>query len=69
MTQYFLNNADPAAIPPVANNWTMNVLIDGRNPQDPTVTTPLSTTVEFNGAGQLGAVTQPLPASLMWIIS
>ncbi len=66
MTQYFLNNADPAAIPPVANNWTMNVLIDGRNPQDPTVTTPLSTTVEFNGAGQLGAVT-PTTAGLTYV--
>ncbi|MGY4532402.1 flagellar hook protein FlgE [Pseudomonas sp. TE3786] len=53
MTQYFVNNADPAATPPVANNWTMNVLIDGRNPLDPTATTPLSATIPFDGSGQL----------------
>jgi flagellar hook protein FlgE len=53
MTQYFLNNADPTAAPPVANNWTMNVLIDGRNPQDPTSTVPESVTIPFDGAGQL----------------
>ncbi len=57
MTQYFLNNANPAAVPPVANNWTMNVLIDGRNPQNPASTTPLNSTLTFDGAGQLATVT------------
>ncbi|MHA6494575.1 flagellar hook protein FlgE [Pseudomonas borbori] len=44
-TQYFLKTGP--------NEWQMNVLIDGRNPDDPTLTTPSSVALEFNTAGQL----------------
>lgn len=56
LTQYFVKDA-----PPAQNQWTMNVLIDGVNPQTPTNagppvtanTTPYSYTVSFDAAGQL----------------
>ena len=44
-TQYFAKDS--------ANNWTMNVLIDGRNPDDPTLTTPSSVPLTFTSSGQL----------------
>ena len=44
-TQYFVKTG--------ANNWDMNVLIDGRNPDDPTLTTPSSVPLTFTTAGQL----------------
>ena len=44
-TQYFLKT-EP-------NNWQMNVLIDGRNPDNPTLTTPSSVPLQFTTAGQL----------------
>ncbi|MFI8744002.1 flagellar hook protein FlgE [Pseudomonas sp. NPDC077186] len=44
-TQYFVKTG--------ANTWTMNVLVDGRNPDDPTLTTPSSVDLEFTTAGQL----------------
>jgi flagellar hook protein FlgE len=44
-TQYFVKTG--------ANSWTMNVLIDGRNPDDPTLTTPSSVDLQFTTAGQL----------------
>ncbi|MDR8013793.1 flagellar hook protein FlgE [Ectopseudomonas guguanensis] len=44
-TQYFVKTGP--------NNWTMNVLIDGRNPDDPTLTTPSSVNLQFTTAGQL----------------
>lgn len=53
MTQYFINNADPAATPPVSNNWTMAVLVDGRNPSDPTSTDPHTSSLLFNTDGSL----------------
>ena len=46
MSQYFVKNA-------ADNSWTMYVTVDGRNPQDPTSTTPYSATVEFNASGAL----------------
>jgi flagellar hook protein FlgE len=45
MTQYFVKTA--------ANTWTMNVLIDGRNPNDPTSTAPFTANLGFTTAGQL----------------
>jgi flagellar hook protein FlgE len=45
MTQYFVKSA--------ANTWTMNMLIDGRNPATPTSTAPYSATLNFNASGQL----------------
>jgi flagellar hook protein FlgE len=45
LTQYFVKTA--------ANTWTMNVLIDGRNPNDPTLTTPYTVDLSFTAAGQL----------------
>ncbi|WP_263139173.1 flagellar hook protein FlgE [Pseudomonas sp. RIT-PI-AD] len=45
MTQYFVKTG--------ANTWTMNVLIDGRNPSDPTTTTPYSVGMSFTSAGLL----------------
>ena len=44
-TQYFLKTGP--------NTWQMNVLIDGRNPDDPTLTTPSSVDLQFTTAGQL----------------
>lgn len=44
-TQYFVKDS--------ANNWTMNVLIDGRNPDDPSLTTPSSVPLTFTASGQL----------------
>jgi flagellar hook protein FlgE len=45
MTQYFVKTG--------TNTWDMNVLIDGRNPDDPTLTTPSTVNLAFNAAGQL----------------
>jgi flagellar hook protein FlgE len=44
-TQYFLKTGP--------NTWQMNVLVDGRNPDDPTLTTPSSVDLQFTTAGQL----------------
>jgi flagellar hook protein FlgE len=45
MTQYFVKTG--------ANTWNMNVLIDGRNPADPTSTVPFSLGMGFTASGQL----------------
>jgi flagellar hook protein FlgE len=45
LTQYFVKTG--------ANQWQMNVLIDGRNPADPTSTVPYSMAVGFTPSGQL----------------
>lgn len=45
LSQYFVKNA--------SNEWQMNVLIDGRNPADPTSTVPYSMAVGFTPSGQL----------------
>jgi len=47
MTQYFLKTGP--------NNWQMNVLIDGRNPDDPTLEPPTPSTIplQFTTSGQL----------------
>lgn len=45
LTQYFVKSG--------ANNWQMNVLVDGRNPADPTSTVPYSMAVGFTASGQL----------------
>ncbi|MDH1010627.1 flagellar hook protein FlgE [Pseudomonas nicosulfuronedens] len=49
MTNYFVKDS--------ANNWSMYTLVDGRNPQTPTSTTPLSSDITFNSAGQLTGIT------------
>ena len=46
MNQYFVKDA-------TANNWTMHTTIDGRNPSDPTATTPLVNTLTFKSDGSL----------------
>jgi flagellar hook protein FlgE len=45
LTQYFLKTAP--------NSWTMNVLVDGRNPADPTLTTPFAAELTYSAAGLL----------------
>jgi flagellar hook protein FlgE len=45
LTQYFVKTG--------ANQWQMNVLIDGRNPADPTSTAPYAMEVGFTPSGQL----------------
>ena len=45
MTQYFAKDS--------SNNWSMYVLVDGRNPGDPTSTTPYEATLPFTTAGEL----------------
>ncbi|MEK1906943.1 MAG: flagellar hook protein FlgE [Pseudomonas sp.] len=52
-TQYFVKTA--------ANTWNMNVLIDGRNPADPTSTAPYTANVGFTTAGQLDLTTLSSP--------
>lgn len=37
------------------NTWNMYSLVDGRNPADPTSTTPLSNTLTFDSTGKLSA--------------
>ncbi|MDH1261770.1 flagellar hook protein FlgE [Pseudomonas sp. GD03944] len=49
MTQYFVKTG--------ANTWQMNVLVDGRNPADPTSTAPYTMTVGFTASGQLDTST------------
>lgn len=56
MTQYFVKTG--------ANSWSMNVLIDGRNPSNPvealpavTGTEPYTTTLTFSPSGQIEPVT------------
>ena len=49
MTQYFVKEAAPV------NTWKMNLLIDGRNPDDPTQEPPAPSSVQlqFTASGQL----------------
>lgn len=47
-TQYFLKTGP--------NTWNMNVLVDGRNPGDPSVTTPFSVPLSYTASGQLDLV-------------
>ncbi|MDP3846033.1 MAG: flagellar hook protein FlgE [Pseudomonas sp.] len=49
LTQYFLKTGP--------NVWQMNTLIDGRNPLDPTLTTPFTAGLTFSTAGLLTAQT------------
>ena len=50
MTQYFIKQGGAAA----ANTWQMNLLIDGRNPNDPANSTaPYTADLTFSAAGQL----------------
>lgn len=49
MSEYFVKNDTD-------NTWTMYVTIDGRNPADPTSTTPYSATVTFDSSGNLSTV-------------
>ncbi|WP_022967124.1 flagellar hook protein FlgE [Denitrificimonas caeni] len=59
LTQYFVKTG--------ANSWDMHVLIDGVRPDDPTLTTPLTSTLTFDSAGKLqGPSTVDLSA---WIPS
>lgn len=44
-TQYFLKTGP--------NTWNMNVLIDGRNPTNPTLTTPSTVPLTYTASGQL----------------
>ncbi|WP_252273064.1 flagellar hook protein FlgE [Pseudomonas subflava] len=55
MTQYFVKNS--------ANNWTMNVLVDGRNPSDPASTEPYTVTVPFDDSGNLGTMVPGTPTT------
>ena len=47
-TQYFVKTG--------ANTWDVKILVDGRNPLDPTNTTPLSATVTFDSSGKMQAI-------------
>ncbi|MDF3931555.1 flagellar hook protein FlgE [Pseudomonas citronellolis] len=49
MTNYFAKDS--------SNNWSMYTLVDGRSPTDPTSTTPMTSQVAFNSAGQLTGIT------------
>lgn len=45
MTQYFVKDGN--------NSWKMHLLIDGRNPQDPTRTDPMTASVLFGSHGSM----------------
>lgn len=47
MTQYFVKEA--------SNEWSMHVLIDGRNPGDPASTDPYQASLSFDTSGRLQA--------------
>lgn len=49
LTQYFVKDG--------SNSWKMHVLIDGRNPQDPERTDPLTASVLFNADGSMQTLT------------
>jgi flagellar hook protein FlgE len=49
MTQYFVKDG--------SNSWKMHTLIDGRNPQDPTRTDPLTASMLFDSSGSLRSLT------------
>ncbi|MDH0749135.1 flagellar hook-basal body complex protein [Pseudomonas sp. GD03842] len=49
LTQYFVKDG--------SNSWKMHVLIDGRNPQDPESTDPLTASVLFNADGTMQTLT------------
>ncbi len=49
MDQYYVKTGQ--------NSWSTYTLIDGRNPQDPTSTAPLSGTITFNPDGSVKAMT------------
>lgn len=49
MRQYFVKTD--------ANTWDMHILIDGRNPSDPTATTPYTLSMDFSTNGGLNTIT------------
>jgi flagellar hook protein FlgE len=49
LTQYFVKDG--------SNSWKMHVLIDGRNPQDPARSDPLTASMLFNSNGSMQALT------------
>ena len=51
LTQYFVKTG--------ANTWDMNVLVDGRNPANPALTTPFSAAIQFTTAGLLDPAALP----------
>ncbi|MGE7992452.1 flagellar hook protein FlgE [Pseudomonas sp. NPDC089554] len=54
------------------NEWTMYTLVDGRNPFDPTSTTPLSGTITFNSDGSVDTMTASatgVPAGATWSVT
>ncbi|MDM9650997.1 flagellar hook protein FlgE [Pseudomonas indoloxydans] len=53
LMQYFVKDDN--------NQWTIYTLINGRNPADPTLTTPEDTPLEFNSTG---ALIDPSPATV-----
>ncbi|HSX71276.1 MAG TPA: flagellar hook-basal body complex protein, partial [Pseudomonas sp.] len=44
-------------------NWTMNVLVDGRNPSDPASTEPYTVAVPFDDSGNLGTMVPGTPTT------
>ncbi|WP_455886689.1 flagellar hook-basal body complex protein [Pseudomonas rustica] len=54
------------------NQWTMYTLIDGRNPMDPSSTTPLTGTINFNSDGSVNSMTADstgLPAGTSFTVA
>ncbi len=56
MSQYFVKAPAPAT-----NQWSMQVLIDGRSPVDPTSTQPQSFDMTFDASGKLSTMTSSSP--------
>lgn len=56
LNQYFVKND-------TTNSWTMYTTIDGRNPTDPTSTTPLQNSVAFTTSGALDTTATATPGS------
>ena len=54
------------------NQWTMYTLIDGRNPMDPSSTTPLTGTINYNSDGSVNSMTADstgLPAGTSFTVA
>ncbi|BDM21644.1 MULTISPECIES: flagellar hook protein FlgE [Pseudomonas] len=54
------------------NQWTMYTLVDGRNPMDPSSTTPLTGAISFNSDGSVASMTTDttgLPTGAEWSVT
>ncbi len=68
MTQYFVKTATDKATPPndTPNTWTMHVLVDGRNPKDPTGNNAEEVQLKFKPDGSLETMSSDVASGLQY---